>query len=112
MYNADGEYFMSELPNKFDELIKTNELPVLVDFYADWCGPCKMVSPIIARIAKEYKGRITTVKINTEKKPAISAQYSIQSIPTIMMFHKGRQLMRLQGAYPYESLKAEIDKVI
>ncbi len=103
---------MTTLPNKFDELIKTNKLPVLVDFYADWCGPCKMVSPIIAQIAKEYKGRITTVKINTEKKPAISAQYSIQSIPTIMMFHKGKQLMRLQGAHPYEALKAEIDKVL
>lgn len=103
---------MTTLPNKFDELIKTNELPVLVDFYADWCGPCKMVSPIISKIAKEYKGRITTVKINTEKKPAISAEYSIQSIPTIMMFHKGKQLMRLQGAHPYESLKAEIDKVL
>lgn len=103
---------MNELPNKFDELIRTNELPVLVDFYADWCGPCKMVSPIIARIAKEYKGRLTTIKINTEKKPAISAEYSIQSIPTIMMFHKGKQLMRLQGAHPYESLKKEIDKLL
>ncbi|HAK46265.1 MAG TPA: thioredoxin [Spirochaeta sp.] len=103
---------MSALPDKFDELIETNALPVLVDFYADWCGPCKMVSPTIAQLAKEYKGKLTTVKINTEKKPAIAAQYSIQSIPTIMIFHKGKQLMRLQGAYPYASLKAEIEKVI
>ena len=103
---------MANLPNSFHELINKNELPVLVDFYADWCGPCKMVSPIIAQIAKEYKGRITTVKINTEKKPAIAAEYSIQSIPTIMMFHKGKQLMRLQGAYPHDALKAEIDRVI
>ncbi len=103
---------MADLPNKFEELITRNEIPVLVDFYADWCGPCKMVSPIIARIAKEFKGRITTVKINTEKKPGIAAQYSIQSIPTIMMFHRGKQLMRLQGAYPYEALKAEIEKSI
>ena len=101
---------MADLPNKFDELITGNEIPVLVDFYADWCGPCKMVSPIIARIAREFKGRITTVKINTEKKAHIAAQYSIQSIPTIMMFYKGKQLMRLQGAYPYEALKAEIEK--
>lgn len=103
---------MSDLPSKFEELITVNELPVLVDFYADWCGPCKMVSPIIAQLAKEYKGRITTVKINTEKKPHIAAKYSIQSIPTIMMFHKGQQLMRLQGAYPYEALKAEIEKAL
>ena len=103
---------MTALPNKFEELINTNELPVLVDFYADWCGPCKMVSPVIARLAKEYKGRLTTVKINTEKKPEVAARYQIQSIPTIMLFHKGKQLMRLQGAHPYESLKSEIDKVI
>ena len=103
---------MADLPNSFSELIAKNELPVLVDFYADWCGPCKIVSPVIAQLAKEYKGKITTVKINTEKKPAIAAQYSIQSIPTIMMFHKGKQLMRLQGAYPYEALKTEIEKVI
>ena len=60
---------MKNLPNSFEELINTNELPVLVDFYADWCGPCKMVSPVIQRLAKEYRGRITTIKINTEKKP-------------------------------------------
>ena len=101
---------MATLPSKFSELINSNQLPVLVDFYADWCGPCKMVSPIIARLAKEYRGRLTTVKINTENKPEIAAQYSIQSIPTIMMFYRGKQLMRLQGAYPYEALKAEINK--
>ncbi len=101
---------MAALPASFEELIQKNENPVLVDFYADWCGPCKMVSPVIARIASEYKGRLTTVKINTEKKQAVAARYGIQSIPTIMLFHKGKQLMRLQGAYPYDSLKAEIDR--
>lgn len=103
---------MASLPSKFNELINTNERPVLVDFYAEWCGPCKMLSPVIARLAKEYSGRLTTIKINTENKPEIASQYSIQSIPTIMLFHKGKQLMRLQGAQPYEALKAEIDKVL
>ena len=101
---------MAALPPSFEDLIKSSELPVLVDFYADWCGPCKMVSPVIAQLAKEYKGRIVTVKINTEKRQSIAAHYSIQSIPTIMLFHKGKQLMRLQGAHPYESLKNELDK--
>ncbi|MDA3956251.1 thioredoxin [Oceanispirochaeta sp.] len=101
---------MSDFPPNFEDLINTSDLPVLVDFYADWCGPCKMVSPIIAQLAKEYKGRIVAVKIDTEKKQSLAAGYSIQSIPTIMLFHKGKQLMRLQGAYPYESLKAELDK--
>jgi len=101
---------MAKMPHSFDDLIRTSDLPVLVDFYADWCGPCKMVSPVVARLASEYKGRLVTVKINTEKKQSLSAKYAIQSIPTIMLFHKGRQLMRLQGAYPYDSLKAELDR--
>ncbi len=101
---------MKELPPSFEELIKTSELPVLVDFYADWCGPCKTLGPVISRLAREYKGRLIAVKINTEKKPALSDLYSIQSIPTIMLFHKEKQLMRLQGSYPYESLKAELEK--
>ena len=103
---------MTDLPKSFEQLIQTSELPVLVDFYANWCGPCKMVSPVIARLAGEYKGRLVTVKINTEKKPAVAGKYSIQSIPTIMLFHKGRQLMRLQGAHPYETLKAELDRAL
>ncbi len=101
---------MSTLPKSFEQLIQSSELPVLVDFYADWCAPCKMVSPIIARLAAEYKGRIVTVKINTEKKPAIAMRYSIRSIPTIMLFHRGQQLMRLQGAYPYDRLKTELER--
>ncbi len=103
---------MPVLPKSFDELIQNSDLPVLVDFYADWCGPCKMVSPTIARLAGEYKGRLVTVKINTEKKPAIAGKYAIQSIPTIMLFHKGASLMRLQGAYPYDALKAELEKAL
>lgn len=100
------------LPPSFDELILKSENPVLVDFYAEWCGPCKMVSPAIQRLAVEYKGRLITVKIDTDKKQAIARTYDIASIPTIMLFHKGKVLMRLSGAYPYESLKAEIEKAL
>ncbi|MBN2659423.1 MAG: thioredoxin [Spirochaetales bacterium] len=93
----------------FNELISNNEKPVLVDFYADWCGPCKMVSPVIKRIAGEYKGKLITVKVDTDRKPAIAGKYQISSIPTIMMFFKGQPVMRLQGAHPYESIKSSID---
>ncbi|MBB6480565.1 thioredoxin [Spirochaeta isovalerica] len=93
----------------FNELINNNEKPVLVDFYADWCGPCKMVSPVIKRIAGEYKGKLITVKVDTDRKPAIAGQYQISSIPTIIMFFKGQPVMRLQGAHPYESIKQSID---
>jgi len=98
------------LPKSFNDLIRQSDLPVLVDFWAEWCGPCKMVSPTIQQIAGEFKGRLLTIKVNVDQKQNIAAQYQIQSIPTIMMFHKGKILMRLTGALPYETLKAEIQK--
>ncbi len=98
------------LPKSFFDLIEQSDRPVLVDFYADWCGPCKMVSPAIKRVAGDYKGRIVTIKINVDLKQHIAARYQIQSIPTIMMFWKGKDIMRLTGAYPYEAIKAEVEK--
>jgi thioredoxin len=100
------------LPPSFDELIRESDKPVLVDFYADWCGPCKMVSPSIQRLAGEYKGRILTVKIDTDAKPAIAARWNISGIPTIMLFYKGEVLMRLSGAHPYENLKQELEAAL
>lgn len=98
------------LPKSFQDLIIRSDMPVLVDFWAEWCGACKMVSPAIQRIASELKSKILTVKINVDKKPSIAAQYQIQSIPTIMLFSKGKVVMRLEGALPYDALKSEIDK--
>ena len=84
--------------------------PVLVDFYADWCGPCKMVSPIIRRIALEKQDRLSSVNINIDKKPEIVRRYEVTSIPTIMLLKKGEVIMRLQGAYPYADILKEIMK--
>lgn len=98
------------LPKSFNQLIQQSEIPVVVDFWADWCGPCKMVSPALEKLAQEFKGKLMVIKINVDKKPQISAQYQVQSIPTIMMFHKGNQKMRLVGALPYESIKQEVMK--
>ncbi len=98
------------LPPSFNELIQNSPTPVLVDFFAEWCGPCKMVSPVIQKLAGEYKGRLVTVKIDTDRKPALAGQWQITGVPTIMLFHKGKVLMRLSGAYPYQQLKAEIEK--
>ena len=100
----------NKLPKSFTELIQTSEKPVVVDFWAPWCGPCKIVSPALERIAQEFKGKLLVIKINVDNKPHIAAQYQIQSIPTIMMFHKGNSLMRLVGALPYEAIKQEVMK--
>lgn len=93
----------------FSELLKNSDKPVLVDFYADWCGPCKMVSPVIQKIAHEYKDSMITVKIDTDKKQAIAGKYNISSIPTIMLFFNEKSIMRLEGAHPYESIKQSIE---
>lgn len=100
------------LPKSFSELIRSAGKPVLVDFYADWCGPCRMVSPAIARIAGEMKGQLITIKINVDKKPAIAGAYQVVSIPTIMLFRQGTPIMRLQGALPYERLLDEIQRAL
>jgi thioredoxin len=99
---------MSTLPKSFNDLISNSDKPVLVDFWAEWCGPCRMVSPTIEKLAKEYKGQILTIKVNVDEKPHVAQQYGIQSIPTIMMFKNGQPVMRLAGALPYEALKSEI----
>jgi thioredoxin len=99
-----------KLPKSFQDLIEKSNLPILVDFWAEWCGPCQMMAPVFKQIATEFKGRLMTVKVNVDQKPHVASQYQIQSIPTIMLFDKGKDIMRLSGAMPFEALKAEIEK--
>jgi thioredoxin len=96
------------LPGSFFELVRVSDMPVLVDFWAEWCGPCRTVSPAIERLAKEYSGRILTVKVNVDRKPHVAQAYEVQGIPTIMLFWKGEPRMRLTGAYPYEAIRQNI----
>jgi thioredoxin len=92
------------LPGSFFELIRVSDMPVLVDFWAEWCGPCRTVSPAIERLAREYAGRLLTVKVNVDRRPQVAQTYEVQGIPTIMLFWKGESRMRLTGAYPYEAI--------
>ena len=97
-------------PKSFFDLVKTSKKTILVDFYADWCSPCKMVSPAIEKVAKDFSGQLMTIKINVDKAQVAAAKYNIQSIPTIMMFKNGTTVMRLTGAQPYEAIKKEVQK--
>ncbi len=99
---------MQKLPDSFFELIQIADKPVLVDFWAEWCGPCRIVSPVIQRLAREYSGRLLTVKVNIDRRPNIAETFQVASIPTIMLFWKGEPRMRLTGAYPYEILNRGI----
>ncbi len=97
-----------KFPDSFFDLIKTSDRPVLVDFWAEWCGPCRVVSPTIERLAHEFSGKLLTVKVNVDKRPNIAETFQIQSIPTIVLFWKGEPKMRLTGAYPYDALRSSL----
>jgi thioredoxin 2 len=89
----------------FDEELAAS-VPVLVDFWAPWCGPCRMVSPLVERIGREQAGHLKVVKLNVDEAPEISERYSIRGIPLLVIFRNGAELDRLVGAHPYERLQA------
>lgn len=90
----------------------SGELPVLIDFYADWCGPCRMVAPVLEELAKEYEGKINIYKIDTEKEQELAAIFGIRSIPSLLFCPKGDKPQMAQGALPKDVLKDAIEKVL
>jgi len=100
----------NRLPGSFFDLVNISDKPVLVDFWAEWCGPCRMVSPAIERVAREFSGRLLTVKVNVDRRPKVAEAFQVQGIPTIMLFWKGEPRMHLTGAYPYEEIRRNIEE--
>jgi len=88
------------------------ELPCIIDFYADWCGPCKMVAPVLEELSKEYEGKINIYKINTEQEGELSAAFGIRSIPSVLFCPKEAQPQMAVGALPKDSFKQAIEEVL
>ena len=86
--------------NSFAEMVSESDLPVLVDFYATWCGPCQMMSKILEDVNSQMKGRLKVVKIDTEKYPQLASEYGIQALPTVVLFKQGEPVDRFEGVLP------------
>lgn len=94
----------------FDKEVLEASLPVLVDFWAPWCGPGKMVGPIVKELSEEYSGKLNVGKLNTDESPVIAERYGIRSIPTLIVFKNGKVVEQLVGALPKSQLQKIIDK--
>lgn len=95
--------------SNYDALL-TNDLPVLIDFWAPWCGPCRMVSPIVDQLADELDGRLVIGKCNVDENQDIAMKYGVMSIPTLVILKGGQEVNRIVGAMPKPALTAEIEK--
>ena len=90
----------------FDKEVLHSELPVLVDFFATWCGPCRMLAPVIGEIAEEYAGTVKVGKVNVDEEPELAMQFRVDSIPTVMLFKEGRLVNTTVGFRPKEQITA------
>ncbi|KAK4273943.1 hypothetical protein QN277_017242 [Acacia crassicarpa] len=96
----------------WNNLVIASETPVLVEFWAPWCGPCRMIAPVIDELAKEYAGKIACFKLNTDDSPNIPTQYGIRSIPTVLFFKNGEKKESVIGAVPKSTLSATVEKYV
>ncbi|EKE03996.1 MAG: Thioredoxin [uncultured bacterium] len=96
----------------FEQEVKNSEIPVLVDFWAPWCGPCRRIAPIIDEIAEEYQGRIKVVKLNTDENIRTAQEYSISGIPSLIIFKNGEAVERLVGLMQKSTLQSSVEKYI
>jgi thioredoxin 1 len=110
MSNESGLVHVND--KNFAAEVLNSDLPVLVDFWATWCGPCRSISPIVEELAKEFLGKVKVTKLNVDESPATPGQYGVRGIPTLILFKGGKILDQIVGAVPKARLKALIEKAL
>jgi len=98
--------------SSFQDLLNGSPVPVLVDFYATWCGPCQMMAPILEMVNNEMDGRLQVVKIDTDKYPQLASQYQIQALPTLVLFKNGQPVNRIEGVLQAPQLTRWLESVV
>ncbi|MBR3449884.1 MAG: thioredoxin [Bacteroidales bacterium] len=98
--------------SNFAEIVEQGSLPVLVDFWATWCGPCRMLSPVVDKLAEKYDGKLTVVKCNVDESTDIPMRFGIRNIPTLLFFKGGELVDRMVGAVPQAEIEKHIEKII
>ncbi|CAK7192322.1 Thioredoxin 1 [Commensalibacter sp. Nvir] len=107
-----GEFTVAITDDTFEQVVLKSDKPVLVDFWAEWCGPCKMVAPVLEGLAQEMKDQLTIAKLNVEENPKSPTTYGVRGIPTMILFKNGQPASTKVGALPKEKLKAWIDTAL
>ncbi len=97
--------------SSFADLINSAELPVLVDFYAPWCGPCQLMAPILEQVAAQVRDKVQIVKINTDQYPQVASQYQVRALPTFILFRHGQPIDRFEGAIPADQLLDKLKRL-
>ena len=110
--NPMGETLQEVSDQDFDEIVLQSEVPVLVDFWAPWCGPCKAIGPMIDQMAQQYEGRIRMTKMNVDDNTATPARFGIKSVPTVMLFKDGRLFEQITGLVSRSALEKAVEKLL
>ena len=95
----------------FDQTLAQHSGPVIVDFWAEWCGPCKAIAPVLEELAQEYAGRVTIAKVNVDEHPSLAARFQVRSIPMLLFFKGGQVVDQVVGAVPKANIKKRLDQV-
>ncbi|WP_048320826.1 thioredoxin [Crocosphaera watsonii] len=96
----------------FEEMLSTSTVPILIDFYATWCGPCQMMSPILEQVGTQMRSRVQVVKIDTDKYPGIASKYGIQSLPTLVLFKEGQPVEKFEGVMQASQLIQHLNLLV